>query len=108
MRNYKLLTMIGAGIISLLSIGFPAIAQPVLTYNGASTYKDSKDNIYMVNGTFGGTEITYKGVNTTRTITSDACGYAKVSFNSGSSSTPTTITAGGTTTNTVRLRAESK
>ena len=50
----------------------------------------------MVNS--GGAEITYRGVNATRTITSDACGYAKVSFNSGSSSTPTAITAGGTTT----------
>ena len=97
MRNYKLLTIIGAGIISLLAIGFPAIAQPVLTYNGASTYKDSKDNIYKIIGTFGGAEITYRGVNATRTISSDACGYAKVSFNSGSSSTPTAITAGGTT-----------
>ena len=96
MRNHRLLTIIGAGIASLLSSWLPAIAQPVLTHNGASTYKDSKDNIYMVNS--GGAEITYRGVNATRTITSDACGYAKVSFNSGSSSTPTAITAGGTTT----------
>ena len=49
MRNHRLLTIIGAGIASLLSSWLPAIAQPVLTYNGASTYKDSKDNIYMVN-----------------------------------------------------------
>jgi hypothetical protein len=74
----------------------PATAAPVLTYNGAGTYKDSKDNIYMVNS--GGAEITYRGVNATRTITSDACGYAKISFNAASSSTPTTITAGSTTT----------
>ena len=61
MRNHRLLTIIGAGIASLLSSWLPAIAQPVLTYNGASTYKDSKDNIYMVNS--GGAEITYRGVN---------------------------------------------
>jgi hypothetical protein len=70
----------------------PVTAAPVLTYNGASTYKDSKDNIYMVNT--GGVNITYRGVNASRTITSDACGYAKISFTGGKSSTPTTITAG--------------
>ena len=96
MKNHILLTIIGAGIASLLSSWLPAIAQPVLTYNGASTYKDSKDNIYIVNSR--GAEITYTGVNATRTITSDACGYAKISFNEASSSTPTTITAGSTTT----------
>jgi hypothetical protein len=96
MKNHRLLTIIGTSIASLLSSWLPAIAQPVLTYNGASTYKDSKDNIYMVNS--GGAEITYRGVNATRTITSDACGYAKISFNETSSSTPTTIIAGSTTT----------
>jgi hypothetical protein len=101
MRKHRLLTIIGAGIASLLSSLLPAIAQPVLTYNGASTYKDSKDNIYMVSS--GGVEITYRGVNATRTITSDACGYAKISFNGGSSSTPIAITTGSTTTTILSL-----
>ncbi|AFY93122.1 hypothetical protein [Chamaesiphon minutus] len=95
MKNYRLLTIIGASIASLFSSWLPAIAQPVLTYNGVSTYKDSKDNIYIVSS--GGVEITYTGVNATRTITSDACGYARISFNEASSSTPTEIVAGGTT-----------
>jgi hypothetical protein len=83
-----------AGILWLAALqnSPPVTAAPVLTYNGASTYKDSKDNIYMVNS--GGAEITYRGVNTTKIITSDACGYAKISFNEASSSTPATITAG--------------
>jgi hypothetical protein len=97
MKNqHRLLTIIGTGIASLFFNWLPAIAQPVLTYNGAGIYKDSKDNIYMVNSR--DVEITYRGVNATRTITSDACGYAKISFNQASSSTPTTINTGSTTT----------
>lgn len=72
MRNHKLFIIVGASVVSLLSNWLPAIAEAVLTYNGASTYKDSKDNIYKIIGTFGGAEITYRGVNATRTITSDA------------------------------------
>jgi hypothetical protein len=96
MRNYRLLILLGASVTSFFSGLLPAIAAPVLTYMGASTYKDSKDNIYMVST--GNINITYKGVNATRNITSDACGYAKIAFNDGSSSTPTTIAAGSTTT----------
>jgi hypothetical protein len=83
----------------------PASAQVDLTYNGATTYKDSKDNIYKV-GTFyggGGVGISYRGVATTRNINSDACGYAKVSFVDTTSTTPTTITAGGSSVTVASL-----
>jgi hypothetical protein len=85
--------LIAVAALNSLSIN-PASAAPDLTYSGASTYKDSKDNIYKI-GVGGAIEISYRGVAATKTITADACGYAKVSFVDLTSTTPTAITAGG-------------
>jgi hypothetical protein len=78
--------------LNSLSIN-PASAAPDLTYSGARTYKDSKDNIYKI-GVGGAIDISYRGVAATRTLTADTCGWGKVSFVSLTSSTPTAITAG--------------
>jgi hypothetical protein len=74
---YPLLIAI-ASLNSLLT-NSPASAAPDLSYSGANTYKDSKDNIYAI-GVGGAIEISYRGVAATRTLTADTCGWGKVSF----------------------------
>lgn len=61
MKNYRLLTIIGAALASLCSSWLPAIAAPDLTYNGAQIYKDAKDNVYYVTTTLK-SSITYDNV----------------------------------------------
>jgi hypothetical protein len=93
MKNHRLLTIIGAAITSLLSNWLPAIAQPVLTYNGATIYKDSQNNIYNVGAS---NDVTYRGVEVRTTPTSDACGYIRLTLRDTSSSFPATMTVNGT------------
>jgi hypothetical protein len=94
MRNHKLLILVGASITSILSGLLPAVAAPDLTYNGASTYKDAKDNVYRV--TTYKTYITYDNVEVIKAPISDACGFTRLSLNSNTTSTfPTTITLNG-------------
>ncbi len=84
------------GVIgALAATALSAVAQsaPTLTYNGASTYKDAKGAFYQV--TPSPLDITYSNVNTSRSIYSDACGYAKVSFSERQGNIPTGVTFGG-------------
>jgi hypothetical protein len=94
MRNYRLLISIGASLASLLSGLLPAVAVPDLTYNGASKYKDAKDNVYIITG--GLERLVYSGVDITKNQFSDACGFTSLKLNSGSSSFPVSITFNGT------------
>jgi hypothetical protein len=95
MKNYRLLTIIGAALASLCSSWLPAIAAPDLTYNGAQIYKDAKDNVYYVTTTLK-SSITYDNVQVTKVPYSDACGFTRVSFNDNTTpSFPTTITFNG-------------
>ena len=94
MRKHRLLTMIGAGIVSLLSGLLPAIAAPDLTYSGASRYKDAKDNIYIITGSV--EKLTYDSVDVTKVPYSDACGYVSLKLSNATSSFPSTIAFNGT------------
>jgi hypothetical protein len=94
--------LIAVAALNSLLTNSPASAAPDLSYNGANTYKDSKDNIYKIGG---GGEYTFKGVNVTKAVTADACGYAKVSFAEFTATTPTAITVGG---NSITLASLSK
>jgi hypothetical protein len=94
MKNYRLLILVGAVITSIVSGLLPAVAAPDLTYNGASTYKDAKDNVYRV--TTYKTYITYDNVEVIKAPSSDTCGFMRLSLNSNTTSTfPTTITLNG-------------
>jgi hypothetical protein len=97
MRNYRLLTLIGAGIVSILSGWLSAFAAPDLTYSGASIYKDAKDNVYIISGSEN--ELTYDNVDIIKAPYSDACGFTRLNLNSTNSSLPTTITFNGTSDN---------
>ena len=97
MRNYRLLMLVGISIASLIPTWLPAVAAPDLTYNGASTYKDAKDNIYIITG--GSERLNYSGVDITKNQFSDACGFTSLKLNSGSSSFPVSITFNGTSDN---------
>jgi hypothetical protein len=94
MKNHRLLISITASIASLLSGLLPAVAVPDLTYNGASKYKDAKDNVYIITG--GLEKLVYSGVDITKNQFSDACGFTSLKLNSGSSSFPVSITFNGT------------
>jgi hypothetical protein len=97
MKNHRLLTIVGASIVSLLSSWLPAIAAPDLTYSGASIYKDAKDNVYIISGSEN--ELTYDNVDVTKAPYSDACGFTRLNLNSTNSSLPTAITFNGTSDN---------
>jgi hypothetical protein len=94
MRNHKLLTITGAMAVSLLSGLLPAIAAPDLTYNGASRYKDAKDNIYIISGSE--TKITYANVAVTKAPYSDACGFTTLKLSDANSPFPSAIAFNGT------------
>lgn len=95
MKNHRLLTIIAAGIASIHSSWLPAVAAPDLTYNGASVYKDSKDNVYYVTTTFKST-VTYANVDVSKAPYSDACGFTRLNLsNNTTPSFPTTITFNG-------------
>jgi hypothetical protein len=76
-----------------LSIAPPTVAQtpPDLSYNGAKIYKDAKNNVYFMPYPRFGTEVKYKNVQVTKSVTSDACGVAKVTFSKNSSTFPTAV-----------------
>jgi hypothetical protein len=77
MKNYRLLTIIGAALASLFSNWMPVSAQ---TYNGASTYRDT-DTIYKVGVTPNiSVPVTYTGATISKTAYSDACGVLKISL----------------------------
>jgi hypothetical protein len=95
MRNHKLLTIAAAGIAIILPGWLPAVAAPDLTYNGASVYKDTKDNVYYVTTTLK-SDITYDNVDVIKAPYSDACGFTRLNLNNNTTpSFPTTITFNG-------------
>jgi hypothetical protein len=84
-------------IVLLTSIlaSLPAFADtPSLTYQGASIYKDSKGMVYKVSTA--DVSVKYSGVQVSKSVWSDACGVAKISF-SVNSGIPSTVTFGGST-----------
>jgi hypothetical protein len=83
--------LIAVAALNSLSIN-PASAAPDLSYSGASTDRDSKDNIYKI-GVGGAIDISDHCGTAAKTLTADACGWGKVSFVDLTSSTPTAITA---------------
>ncbi len=105
MKNHRLLTIIAAGIASILSSWLPAIAAPDLTYSGKTIYKDSKDNIYNVGAS---NDVTYRGVEVRTTPTSDACGYMRLTLRDSSSTFPTTMSVNGTSVSLSTIPNQSK
>jgi hypothetical protein len=92
MKNYRLLTIIGAALASLCSSWLPVAAQ---TYNGASVYRDT-DTIYRVGlPPNSDVSVVYQRAITNRTVYSDACGYLKLSFNYTSPPTGSDLTIQG-------------
>jgi hypothetical protein len=76
----------------------PAFADtPSLTYQGASIYKDSKGMVYKVSNA--DVSVQYSGVQVSKSIWSDACGFARISFSKTSSSLPGSVTFNGSTDN---------
>jgi hypothetical protein len=100
-HNIKLLAIASAVLSSL-----PAVAAPTLTYNGASLYKDAKNNVYFVTS-YSDAEVGYNGVNVTKTPFSDACGFVQVKFSEANSSTPASISLNGTSDNFASIPLES-
>jgi hypothetical protein len=94
MKNYRLLILVGAVITSILSGLLPAVAAPDLTYNGASTYKDAKDNIYII--TTYNEDLTYSGVEITKASYSDACGFTSIKLSDSNVPFPSSIAFNGT------------
>jgi hypothetical protein len=77
MKNYRLLTIIGAALASFFSSWLPVTAQ---TYEGASTYRDT-DTIYKVGLTPNSTvSVVYGDIPVSKTVYSDACGVLKISI----------------------------
>ena len=95
MRNHKLFIIVGVSVLSFFSGLLPAIAVPDLTYSGASTYKDAKDNIYIISGS--DKKITYDNVAVSKAPYSDACGFTTLRLSGSDSSLPSDITFNGTT-----------
>jgi hypothetical protein len=86
-----------SSIVLLTSIlaSLPAFADtPSLTYQGASIYKDSKGMVYKVSTA--DVSVKYSGVQVSKSVWSDACGVAKISF-SVKAGIPSTVTFGGST-----------
>ena len=77
-----------------LSSAVQAQITPMITYNGDSTFKDIKGTIYRV--TSSPVTISYGGVEVSKSLYSDACGFARISFNSTSTSVPSSVTFNGT------------
>ena len=98
MRNYRLLMLVGVSVASLFSGLLPAIAAPDLTYSGASTYKDAKDNIYIISGLE--KKVTYANVAVNKAPYSDACGFTSIRLSDSDSPFPSDIAFNGTS-NTV-------
>jgi hypothetical protein len=98
MRNYRLLMLVGISVASLFSGLLPAIAALDLTYSGASTYKDAKDNIYIISSSE--KEITYSDVAVTKAPYSDACGFISLKLSNSNSPFPSALAFNGTS-NTV-------
>ena len=93
MRNHKLFIIVGVSVLSFFSGLLPAIAVPDLTYSGASTYKDAKDNIYIISGS--DKKITYDNVAVSKAPYSDACGFTTLRLNDLDSSFPSDIAFNG-------------
>lgn len=103
MRNHNLkLLAIASAVLSSL----PAVAAPTLTYNGASLYKDARNNVYFVTS-YSGAEVGYNGVNVTKTPFSDACGFVQLKFSQANSSIPASISLNGTSDNFTSIPLES-
>jgi hypothetical protein len=90
----KSLFWLAIAALNPLQVVLPASAAPVLTYNGASTYKDAKNNVYVV--TASDLNISYNGVNASKSLYSDACGWTVLRLSDATSSTPTAIDFNGT------------
>jgi hypothetical protein len=90
-----------SSIVPLISIliSLPTFAQsaPNLSYNGANIYKDSKGVVYKVSTA--DVSVQYSGVQVSKSIWSDACGFARISFSKTSSSLPGSVTFNGSTDN---------
>lgn len=87
-------TLIAAlSLMPLLTI-LPVLAAPVITYNGNPIYKDSKSNVYRVTAT-SDVEVSYSGVEVSKSPYSDACGFTKITFVDTSASLPTAINFNG-------------
>jgi hypothetical protein len=84
---YSILLSIAA--LSPLQVVSPVLAQANLTYQGANIYKDSKNNVYVV--TSSDLNVSYNGVNVSKSLYSDACGWTVLKLSDATSSTPTTI-----------------
>ncbi len=82
------------GILLLASIitALPAFANPDLNYNGANIYKDSKGMVYKVSNT--DVSVGYGGVQVSKSIWSDACGFSRISLGK-SSNIPSAVTFNG-------------
>ena len=93
----SILTRLNPLTVSLLAstlIALPAFADmPSLSYQGANVYKDSKGSVYKVSNA--DVNVEYSGVQVSKSLWSDACGFARVSFNHNSSSLPSTVTFNG-------------
>jgi hypothetical protein len=86
-------TIAGLWLVAL-AYAPPSTAAPDLTYNGASRYKDAKDNIYIVTGS--SEEVSYANVEVTKAPYSDACGFVSLKISDATSSFPSTIAFNGT------------
>jgi hypothetical protein len=91
-------------VASLVST-IPVLAAPVLTYNGANIYKDSRGMVYKVSTA--DVSVKYSGVQVSKSVWSDACGVAKISF-SANSGIPNTVTFGGSADTLSNLSNRSK
>jgi hypothetical protein len=103
--NHRLLMIIGAGVASLVPNLLPAIAAPDLTYNGQTIYKDSKDNVYNVGAS---NNVTYRGVEIRSNLTSDACGYIRLTLRDSSSTFPDTLSINGASVSSSSIPNSSK
>ncbi len=87
-------SMVGVLWLTALVNAPPTLAAPDVTYMGAYTYKDAKDNVYYVTST-SKVDVVYDNVDVIKTPYSDACGFTRLSLNESSSSLPTTLTFNG-------------
>ena len=97
--------LVGISIASLFPNWLPAIAAPDLTYSGQTIYKDSKDNIYNVGA---GNDVTYRGVEVRTTLTSDSCGYVRLTLRDSSSTFPATLSVNGASVSSSSIPNSSK
>ena len=94
----RLNPLAGISLLASTLIALPAFADmPSLSYQGANVYKDSKGMVYKVSNA--DVSVGYGGVAVSKSIWSDACGFARVSFSKSSSSLPSAVTFNGSVDN---------